>query len=203
MIPRLVVALIALLSLDVAAATDNWPGFRGPSAGVADDDPALPDTWSETENVVWKTPIPGMGWSSPVVWGDHVFLTSAISAGKEADPVKGLYDPGNEHGKTRAAAQHRWAVYDIDFKTGKVRWTQDEEPKYGTGQLLLLGDAILVQGEKGGLTLLPLPPDVGSKGVDLPALKGKTWNHPAVAHGRLFVRNGSELVCFDVVKPGA
>jgi outer membrane protein assembly factor BamB len=125
MIFRLVVAMIALLSLDVAGATDNWPGFRGPDAGVAGDDPALPDTWSETENIVWKAPIPGMGWSSPVVWGDHVFLTSAISAGKEADPVKGLYDPGNEHGKTRAAAQHRWAVYDIDFKTGKVRWTRE------------------------------------------------------------------------------
>jgi outer membrane protein assembly factor BamB len=125
MIPRLVVVMMALLSLDVAGATDNWPGFRGPDAGVAADDPALPDTWSETENVVWKMPIPGMGWSSPVVWGDHVFLTSAISAGKEAAPVKGLYDPGDEHGKTKAAAEHRWAVYDIDFKTGKVRWTRE------------------------------------------------------------------------------
>ena len=135
--PLLVVAMtaiMALLSLDVAGTTDNWPGFRGPDAGVAADDPALPDTWSETENVVWKTPIPGMGWSSPVVWGDHVFLTSAISAGTEAAPVKGLYDPGDEHGKTKAAAQHRWAVYDIDFKTGKVRWTR--ELQVGTPQVL-------------------------------------------------------------------
>ena len=125
MIPWLVVAVMALVSLDVAGATDNWPQFRGPNAGVAADDPALPDTWSETENVVWKTPIPGMGWSSPVVWGDHVFLTSAISAGKEAAPVKGLYDPGDEHGKTKAAADHRWVVYDIDFNTGKIRWTRE------------------------------------------------------------------------------
>jgi outer membrane protein assembly factor BamB len=123
--PIAAVALATLTSLSAAAATDNWPGFRGPDAGVAADDPALPDTWSETENVVWKTPIPGMGWSSPIVWGEHVFLTSAISAGKEADPVKGLYDPGDEHGKTKAAADHRWAVYDLDFKTGKIRWTRE------------------------------------------------------------------------------
>jgi len=123
--PVALTALTAVLSLGAAGATDNWPGFRGPDAGVAADDPALPDTWSETENIVWKTSIPGMGWSSPIVWGDHVFLTSAISAGKEAEPVKGLYDPGDEHGKTRAAADHRWAVYDIDFKTGKILWTRE------------------------------------------------------------------------------
>jgi outer membrane protein assembly factor BamB len=133
-IRRLVVAMVMLLSLQVAAATNNWPGFRGPEAGVAADDPALPDTWNETENVVWKTPIPGMGWSSPIVWGDHVIITSAISAGKEAAPVKGLYDPGDEHGKTKAAAEHRWAVYDVDFNTGKVRWTR--ELQVGTPKIL-------------------------------------------------------------------
>ena len=45
--------------------TDQWPQFRGPQAGTIPDDPALPDTWSETQNVVWKTDIPGFGWSSP------------------------------------------------------------------------------------------------------------------------------------------
>jgi outer membrane protein assembly factor BamB len=60
-----------------------------------------------------------------VVWGDHVFVTSAVSAGREADPVKGLYDPGDEHGKTKAAANHRWVVHDIDFTTGKIRWTRE------------------------------------------------------------------------------
>ena len=49
--------------------------------------------WSETANVVWKVDVPGLGWSSPVIWGDHVFVTSAISAGEEPAPIKGLYDP--------------------------------------------------------------------------------------------------------------
>jgi outer membrane protein assembly factor BamB len=116
-----VIALI-LLAWTGAAATDRWPQFRGPNAGVIPDDPALPDTWSETSNVVWKTSIPGLGWSSPIVWDDHIILTSAISEGKEAAPVPGLYD---EHDHIKASAVQRWTVYDIDFNTGKIRWTRE------------------------------------------------------------------------------
>jgi outer membrane protein assembly factor BamB len=118
------VLCIALL-LAPAAAADDWPLFRGPNAGAVPDDPDLPERWSETENVVWRTTIPGTGWSSPVVWGDHVFLTAAISAGKEAEPVKGLYDPGEEHGKTRSTASQRWMVYDVDVQTGAIRWATE------------------------------------------------------------------------------
>src|SRR5262245_4038033 len=74
---------LTLLGFTGVAATDQWPQFRGPNAGVSPDDPALPDTWSEKSNVVWKTGIPGLGWSSPIVWDDHIIITSAISAGKE------------------------------------------------------------------------------------------------------------------------
>ncbi len=96
----IVVIGVALLTL-TGAATDQWPQFRGPAAGVIPDDPALPVTWSETENVVWKTTIPGLGWSSPIVWDDHIFLTSAISSGHELPPAPGLYD---EHDHVKAAA---------------------------------------------------------------------------------------------------
>jgi outer membrane protein assembly factor BamB len=110
---------LACLALTGISATEQWPKFRGLDAGVIPDDPALPDSWSETENVVWKTPIAGMGWSSPIVWDDHIFLTSAISAGNEKPPVAGLYD---EHDHVPAAAEQRWVVYDVDFNTGKIRW---------------------------------------------------------------------------------
>jgi outer membrane protein assembly factor BamB len=113
--------LTALAVVGVSAA-DQWPQFRGLSAGVVSDDPNLPDTWSETENVVWKTEIPGLGWSSPVVWNDHIFITSAISAGKELAPVPGLYD---EHDHVKAAASQRWMAYDVDFRTGKIRWQRE------------------------------------------------------------------------------
>ena len=116
---------LTLLALAAVSATDQWPQFRGPLAGVVADDPALPTAWNETDNIVWKASIPGLGWSSPVVWEDHVFLTSAISTGQEVAPVKGLYDPGDEHGKMKSSAAQRWIVYDVDFKTGKIRWERE------------------------------------------------------------------------------
>ena len=113
---------LVFLLLTSAAAKDQWPQFRGAQAGVVADDPNLPERWSDSENVVWKTEIPGIGWSSPVVWDDHVFVTAAISAGQEKPPVPGLYD---EHDHVKAAASQRWMVYDVDFRTGKVRWQRE------------------------------------------------------------------------------
>jgi outer membrane protein assembly factor BamB len=115
----------ALLVLSAVSASGQWPQFRGTQAGSVADDPALPDTWSETENVVWKTAIPGTGWSSPVVWDNHIFLTATIGGAGEPQPVKGLYDPGDEHGRTKSNAEHRWMVYDVDFQTGKIRWEHE------------------------------------------------------------------------------
>ena len=108
-----------------AAQPGQWPGFRGPAAGAVADDPRLPETWSETENVVWVADVPGLGWSSPVVWDDHVFVTTAVSAGDEPPPQPGLYDPGADFGATPASAAHRWFVYDFDFSTGEVRWVRE------------------------------------------------------------------------------
>ena len=116
---------ILLLTLPGTSATDQWPQFRGPHAGLVPDDPALPESWSETENVVWKAKIPGLGWSSPIVWDDHVFVTAAISAGQEAAPIKGLYDPGDDQGSLKASSAHRWMLYDVDFRTGVIRWQRE------------------------------------------------------------------------------
>ena len=115
-------ATLTVVTLRVGAAESDWPQFRGTRAGVADDDPALPHTWSRTENIVWRTPVPGTGWSSPIVWGDHVFLTTVISAGELEPPKPGLYFGGERPAPT---AEHRWMVYAIDFQTGKVRWERE------------------------------------------------------------------------------
>jgi outer membrane protein assembly factor BamB len=112
-------------SLFSVGASDRWPQFRGPgSLGVADpkDEASLPDKWSTTENVVWKAEVPGTGWSSPVVWGDKVFLTSVVSAGAEEPVKKGLYF-GGERGKPKN--EHRWLAYCLDFKSGKVLWERE------------------------------------------------------------------------------
>ena len=102
----------------------QWSQFRGPNGeGKADAD--LPLEFGEGKNVTWKTSMPGKAWSSPVVWNEHVFLTSAISDGEERAPVPGLYDPGADSGATSAAHTHRWVVYDIDFEPGTVRWERE------------------------------------------------------------------------------
>jgi outer membrane protein assembly factor BamB len=114
--------LVSAAFLVAAPPVDNWPQFRGPgSTGVADD-PRLPDTWSETENVIWKTDIPGMGWSSPIIWGKRVFLTSAVSTGEIEKPKKGLYFGGE---RKKSDDEHRYVVYALDFDTGKVLWEKE------------------------------------------------------------------------------
>src|SRR5262245_57937185 len=106
----LTLALIALTLVGIAA-DDQWPQFRGMQAGAVADDPSLPDTWSDTQNVVWKTEIPGVGWSSPVVWDDHVFVTASVATTPERQSPKGLYDPGDENGRMKAGSEHRFVVY--------------------------------------------------------------------------------------------
>jgi outer membrane protein assembly factor BamB len=120
---RLLSLSLVLLAGLVAAgrADDNWPQFRGSrSLGTAADAPTLPDTWSTAQNVVWKTNVPGRGWSSPVVWGDRIFLTSVISEGKTEEARKGLYI-GGERMKPPTDV-HRWMVYCLDWQTGSIRW---------------------------------------------------------------------------------
>src|SRR5436190_1712123 len=91
-ISSLVVSLGFLASTNPACgAISNWPQFRGPGALGVSDNPALPDHWGTNENVAWKTMVPGRGWSSPIVWGNRVFLTTVTSDGEMEDPKKGLY----------------------------------------------------------------------------------------------------------------
>ena len=117
--------LVCLLLLTGTVSAQQWTQFRGPRAGAVPDDPALPETWSETENVVWKTDIAGLGWSSPVVWDDHIFLTAAISAGTEPSPIRGLYSGRGVPGVQETSAVHRWMLYDVDFATGRIRWERE------------------------------------------------------------------------------
>ena len=81
--------LFATLSLAAAAAAgDTWPQFRGPHGDGQSDAARLPLTWSETEHVVWKTAIHDRGWSSPVVWGDQVWMTTATADGHEMFAIR-------------------------------------------------------------------------------------------------------------------
>lgn len=104
-------------------AAQEWPQFRGVGArGVADGIP-LPTQWSGVrgEGILWRTPIPGLGHSSPIIWGDKLFITTAISEMDNAGIRTGLYgdiDPVNDD------SSHRFEVYCLDRNTGKVLWRQ-------------------------------------------------------------------------------
>ncbi|HMG36836.1 MAG TPA: PQQ-binding-like beta-propeller repeat protein [Blastocatellia bacterium] len=114
-------SIIALLTLASITCALDWPSFRGPNAsGVADGKPT-PVSWDATKgsNVLWKTPIPGLAHSSPIVWGDRVFVTTAISSKGTNDYRHGLYGDVDSDKDTSV---HSWHVYCLDRKSGKILW---------------------------------------------------------------------------------
>jgi len=127
----LVAPIIAAWLLAATVASDGagerfWPQWRGPHATGVSRHATPPVEWSETKNVRWKVEIPGRGSSSPVVWGDHLFLLSAV-------PV-GVVGPGSH--QSRSAIQprdvHRYTVLAIDRRTGRVLWertAREERPR--------------------------------------------------------------------------
>lgn len=119
---RLWLSLPLLLAWALAPthASDRWPQFRGPAASGLATGTGLPDTWDNTRNIAWSIALPGKGWSSPVAWGDRIFVTSAVSSDKVEPPRKGLYIE-NVVGKS-VATEQRWTVTCLDFRTGKVLW---------------------------------------------------------------------------------
>ncbi|HEX6161939.1 MAG TPA: PQQ-binding-like beta-propeller repeat protein [Vicinamibacterales bacterium] len=118
-VPR-VLLLILVLAHHVLVA-EQWPQFRGPGGNGIGDGATLPDTWSTTQNVKWKTAIPGQGWSSPIAWGDRIFVTSVVPAGEIETPKKGLYFEGE---RPAPKIEHRYTVSAISFANGKILWTR-------------------------------------------------------------------------------
>jgi outer membrane protein assembly factor BamB len=108
-----------------AQSSDHWPQWRGPFFnGVARGD--APTTWSDSSNIKWKAQIPGRGHSTPVIWGDKIFITTAIPSGKPAEapaaatPAQGQGQPrGREAGPQ---VEQRFEVICLDRKTGKTLW---------------------------------------------------------------------------------
>ena len=79
--------LVACLLSASLLAEENWPAFRGPAMQGLSDAKDLPVNWSETQNVAWKTPVHGRAWSSPVVWGEQVWVSTASADGRELGAV--------------------------------------------------------------------------------------------------------------------
>ena len=116
------IALALAIACWQIAAHAQWPQFRGPGSTGVSESTQLPDTWSTTENVRWKTRIRGDGWSSPIAWGNRVFVTAVVPAETTETPQRGLYLKGERPAPT---FEHRWMVYAIDFATGKIVWERE------------------------------------------------------------------------------
>jgi outer membrane protein assembly factor BamB len=103
-----------------SGAPANWPHFRGPDSNPVSDNPNLPVKWSKTENVEWVADVPGVGWSSPVVWGTRIFMTAATSAQPMKPPSLGT-DFSNEY-----IAELRKQGLSADEITKRL-WARDRE----------------------------------------------------------------------------
>lgn len=106
----------------------HWPQWRGPlGTGVAPNaDP--PVEWSETKNIRWKVPLPGKGHSTPIVWGDRIFLTTAIPYGEKLLP-KHSTAPGTHDG-IPVTQRHEFAVLAVDRRSGKILWRKTVHKKF-------------------------------------------------------------------------
>jgi outer membrane protein assembly factor BamB len=103
------------------AAAKPWPGFRGDNAAGNGDGQGAIATWNVEHgtNVRWKTPIPGISNSSPIAWGNRVFVVTAISSSGDKTFKTGLY---GDVAPVEDVSQHEWKIYGLDRATGKILW---------------------------------------------------------------------------------
>lgn len=117
---RLTISLILVAVIATAASAQNWPQFRGPGATGVLESPGQPVKWdaAASQNVRWKLAIPGLAHSSPVVWGNKVFVTTAVNSAKD-ETRYGLY---GDVAPVKNDPTHTWKVYAIDRSNGKILW---------------------------------------------------------------------------------
>jgi len=118
------VTVLVLVAVGMVRAQSDahWPQWRGPFFnGMARGD--APTVWSDTKNIKWKAEIPGRGFSTPVIWGDKIFLTTAIPTGKAVEPPASAPAEGRRGGGGAGPlVEHRFELLCLDRKTGKVLW---------------------------------------------------------------------------------
>ncbi len=132
--------------LTAAALAADWTQFRGPQANPVSADKNLPDRWSLTQNIEWASEVPGRGWSSPIVVGDRIFLTTVVTDGKSKPPQRGT-EYSNEYVAEltkqglkpeevmkkiterdielpEEVTLHYW-LYCLDLKSGRTQWKKE------------------------------------------------------------------------------
>lgn len=203
-----ILSTLAGISLLETASAANWPQFRGPGSQGHSTERKVPLEWSSTSNILWKTTIPGEGWSSPIVWKDHVFVTTTTEGGQSCrvlalhartgeirwnkevfQQVPRRKEGRNSYATPTPATDGRrvftvfgdgsFAALDFD---GKVVWTNRSYPFYsqhGLGTSPLLQDGLLIT-----------PWDASSEGPDKLVGWQKPWDKSFVL--ALDARTGRE-----------
>lgn len=171
------------------------------------------DGTAELWRYAWSTSA-GINCSQPIVIGaNRVLITAGYAMGSvllevtrhddSSWQVRPVWEQTTLRGKFSTPVVFEGFVYGldegilvcIDLETGRRRWKQG---RYGHGQILLAQDGLFIQAENGDLVIVAVDPDRHRELGRIPALEGRTWNGPALAAGRAFVRNHREMACFDL-----
>ncbi|HEX7331054.1 MAG TPA: PQQ-binding-like beta-propeller repeat protein, partial [Pyrinomonadaceae bacterium] len=160
----------------------------------------------------WDTDM-GINVSQPIVVDrNRFFISSGYGKGAALVEIKGggdsftastIWENKNMKNKFNSSVLHNGYVYGLDegilvclnVNTGERKW---KDGRYGYGQLILAGNHLIVSSDKGELALVKASPDGYSEVARFPALEGQTWNYPAIASGRLLVRNSNQMAAYDI-----
>src|ERR1044071_7210969 len=114
-------SILVLCALTLTANGQNWPQFRGPGAAGVVEGHTTPVNWNveKSQNVVWKIEVPGLAHSSPVVWGNKIFVTTAVTSGPKDETRYGLF---GDVAPVKDDPKHTWKVFALDKATGKILW---------------------------------------------------------------------------------
>ena len=208
-------AALFFVAANLAFSADHWPQFRGPGAlGVAGD-AGFPERWSTNENIAWNIDVPGRGWSSPIVWGDRVFVTTVVSDGEMELPKKGLYFGGER--KEIPGGTHQWLVLCYDLPSGRELWRREAHRGTPPNQLHLkntyASETPVADRERlyvyfGNVGLFCYDHDGSERWrTNWPPVKTRYgWGHaasPVLHDGRLFIVNDNDEASFAVALDAA
>ena len=195
--------------------SDQWSQWRGPLGTGEAPDADPPISWSETDNIKWKTAIPGKGHSTPIVWGDTVFVTAAEAFGQKQEP-KFSGRPG-AHDNVAVSQEHRFIVVAVNRADGKIRWQKTVhqawplEGAHNTGSLAsasCVTDGKFVWAHFGSYGLYCLDFDGNVIWKEMPGAMHTKHGHgegssPALANGTIVFNHDHEGQSFILALAGA
>lgn len=172
----------------------------------------VPETGALLWSYPWDTDM-GINVSQPIpVDQNRFFISSGYGKGAALVEIKGsgnsytattIWENNNMKNKFNSSVLHNGYVYGLDegilvcldVNTGERKW---KEGRYGYGQILLAGGHLIVTSDKGEIALVKATPNQYTEVARFTALQGQTWNYPAIASGRLLVRNSNEMAAYDI-----